>query len=332
MKPFHELTRAGQFRRLASVARHALRDYDLGDVSLSPLQYIQNATWGVQCRAGQRYALRVHAPRRHDTAAIRSELLWLEVLRAEGFVVPAPVRTVRRGLWTTASAEGVPEARVCTLLTWVPGRSPQRTRTPAVVRAIGRLMAGLHEHSSRFRIPESFVRPRWHHAGLFDRGAETGPGWDRLTRRQERLFEAVRERAGEVMGRLGTGRSVLGLIHGDLIFENVLFRRGQACAIDFDDCGFGYFLYDLAILLDRIEMRGDYPALRAALLDSYRQVRPLAGEHEAYLDLFVLARWVFLGVCFLSRPEFSDYAPRFMKIVEPKIERYLRAVKSDRDR
>ena len=49
------------------------------------------------------------------------------------------------------------------------------------------------------------------------------------------------------------------------------------------------------------------------------------GEHEAYLHLFVLARWVFLGVCFLSRPEFSDYTPRFMKIVEPKIERYLRA-------
>jgi hypothetical protein len=47
------------------------------------------------------------------------------------------------------------------------------------------------------------------------------------------------------------------------------------------------------------------------------------GEHEAYLHLFVLARWVFLGVCFLSRPEFSAYAPRFMKIVEPKIERYL---------
>src|SRR4051794_35944033 len=125
MKPFHDLTRTAQFRRLASLARHALRDYDLGDVSLSPLQYIQNATWSVQCRSGQRYALRVHAPRRHDTAAIRSELLWLEVLSADGFIVPAPVRTVRRDLWTTASAEGVPEARVCTLLTWVPGRAKE---------------------------------------------------------------------------------------------------------------------------------------------------------------------------------------------------------------
>jgi hypothetical protein len=28
-------------------------------------------------------------------------------------------------------------------------------------------------------------------------------------------------------------------------------------------------------------------------------------------------------VSFLSRPEFSDYAPRFMNIVGPKTERYL---------
>jgi hypothetical protein len=42
--------------------------------------------------------------------------------------------------------------------------------------------------------------------------------------------------------------------------------------------------YDMAILLDRIEMRGEYPALRAALLEGYCQVRPLAREQEAYLE------------------------------------------------
>jgi Ser/Thr protein kinase RdoA (MazF antagonist) len=129
------------------------------------------------------------------------------------------------------------------------------------------------------------------------------------------------------MGGLGTGRDVFGLIHADLIFSNVVFHHGTPCPIDFDDCGFGYFLYDIAILLDRIEMRQDYAALRAALLEGYRQIRLLCAEHEAHLDLFVLARWVLLGTIFLSRPEFRDYAPRFMGVVVPKIERYLRAAK-----
>jgi Ser/Thr protein kinase RdoA (MazF antagonist) len=192
---------------------------------------------------------------------------------------------------------------------------------------MGRLMARLHQQAGRYRIPKSFVRPRWDHRGLFGRNAQTQVGWDRLTRRQKRLFETVAEHLGEIVERLGTGRDVFGLIHADLIFCNVIFDRGEARPIDFDDCGFGYFLYDMAILLDRIEMREDYPALRAALLEGYRRIRPLAEEHEAYLDPFVLARWVFLGLCFLSRPEFCDYAPRFLKIVEPKIERYLRAAK-----
>jgi hypothetical protein len=42
------------------------------------------------------------------------------------------------------------------------------------------------------------------------------------------------------------------------------------------------------------------------------------------MDLFLLARWVFLGICFLSRPEFREYAPRFMRIVELKMSQYLR--------
>jgi Ser/Thr protein kinase RdoA (MazF antagonist) len=327
MKPFHDLTRTARFRRLASLARRALLDYEIGEAALSPLRLLQNATWRVQCRrGGQRYLLRVHAPGRHDAAVIRSELIWLETLDAERrLIVPTPVRTRGGGLWSVASVEGIPEPRVCTLMTWVPGRIERRRRMPIILGKIGRLMARLHEQASRFRVPESFVRPRWDHAGLFDRRAETRAGWDRLDRRQARLFETVADRMGAVMGGLGMGRDVFGLIHADLDFSNIVFHRGSACPIDFDDCGFGYFLYDVAALLDRIEMREDYAALRAALLEGYRRIRPLSAEHEAHLDLFLLARWVFLGTVFMTRPEFSDYAPRFMGVVVPKIERYLRA-------
>lgn len=327
MKAFGDLNRTAQFRRLTRLARRALAEYEIEDGSLSPLQLVQNATWRVRCgRTRQQYLLRVHAPRRHGTAAIHAELHWLDFLAAEDeLLVPTAIPTRLGQRWTEVCADGIPEPRVCTLLTWIPGRTERRRRTPAQLRRIGRLMARLHRCAIHFDAPTSFVRPRWDHEGVFHSG-DTQPGWRRLSRRQRLLFQAVAERSAKVMERLGAGRDVFGLIHGDLVFANIVFHRGMPHAIDFDDCGFGYFLYDIAVLLDRIEMRDDYALLRAALLDGYRQVQPLAAEHESYLELFLLARWVFLGTCFLSRPEFSDYAPRFMAIVESKTERYLGAM------
>jgi len=188
-------------------------------------------------------------------------------------------------------------------------------------------MARLHHHARQFRVPKSFVRPRWDDRGLVGHSADLLHGWSCLTPRQKTLFEAVGERLRPVTQQLGTGREVFGLIHGDLGFLNLLFHRGDVRAIDFDDCGFGYFLYDMAILLDHIESRKDYPTLRAAFIEGYRQQRSLPAEHESLLDLFLLARWVFLGLSFLGRPDlaaFRDYAPKFMNIVLPKIEKYLR--------
>jgi len=86
---------------------------------------------------------------------------------------------------------------------------------------------------------------------------------------------------------------VFGLIHGVFTFDNVPFHRGEARFIDFDDCGQGYFLYDLAILLDRLEWRQDYQSL----LSGYREERPLSASNERTLDLFLTVRWTFLKDC-----------------------------------
>jgi Ser/Thr protein kinase RdoA (MazF antagonist) len=120
---------------------------------------------------------------------------------------------------------------------------------------------------------------------------------------------------------------VFGLIHGDFNFKNLLFCRGGVRAIDFDDCGFGHFLYDLGTLLETLLFRPDYLALRAALLGGYRQVWPLPPEQDALLDTFIAARWVHVGLVIWSRQELASaraYAPCFMAVVEPNLRRFLR--------
>jgi Ser/Thr protein kinase RdoA (MazF antagonist) len=93
-----------------------------------------------------------------------------------------------------------------------------------------------------------------------------------------------------------------GLIHGDLHYENVLFRAGEAQAIDFDDCGWGFHLYDLAVTLSELEARPRYEELRDALLDAYAQIRRLPEDHAIHLRaLFVLRRMQILMWVLQSR-------------------------------
>ncbi len=62
--------------------------------------------------------------------------------------------------------------------------------------------------------------------------------------------------------------------------------------IDFDDCGFGFFLYDLGPVLGNL-LR--HPALRRALTDGYRRVLPIPPAWEAHLPIMMAARHATMG-------------------------------------
>jgi Ser/Thr protein kinase RdoA (MazF antagonist) len=105
-----------------------------------------------------------------------------------------------------------------------------------------------------------------------------------------KVVDAVIHRVWSVLQDLGEAPDHFGLIHADVHQTNYLFHRGQVGLIDFDDCGFGHWLYDLAVTLYCL---GDHPnctVLRAAFLAGYRQKHPLSIEHEAYIESFMALR------------------------------------------
>ncbi|WP_137389966.1 phosphotransferase enzyme family protein [Rhodoligotrophos defluvii] len=77
----------------------------------------------------------------------------------------------------------------------------------------------------------------------------------------------------ELISRLATfGKSSdrYGLIHADMRLANLLIDDGMTRLIDFDDCGFGWFLYDFAAGVSFIEDHPQVPALKAAWVKGYR--------------------------------------------------------------
>ncbi len=152
-------------------------------------------------------------------------------------------------------------------------------------------MAQLHDYAASWQPPSGLTKRRYDWNGLFEDDSGTGmpasEAWALLPQPYRESFEVVARQVKQVMNELGQGRDVFGLIHADLgVDSNVLFWRGEARAIDFDESGFGYWVYDLAIALEHCREDAEYPKFRSALLDGYAEIRSLPEDHLEHLDLF----------------------------------------------
>jgi Ser/Thr protein kinase RdoA (MazF antagonist) len=282
-RPFAELDRAGRTRRLRRLAEAALTGYAVPVARLTPLAHGLNTTFRVDGADGHRYVLRVQRPDGPGAAQVRAEMAWLATLRREtDLVVPQPVPTRARDLVTVVADPAVPEPRTCVLCHWVDGRFADERLSAPQLYAVGQFTARLHRHGGRLngldrgRVDDltEFGRTQvdGFSAAVVDRAVAAAGG-------DQRIREAV-ARARAVRAELGYGADIFGLVHGDLRQENYLFHRGRVRAIDFDDCGYGHFAYDLAVALDALRHLPQREELREALLDGYRSVRPDAATTD----------------------------------------------------
>jgi Ser/Thr protein kinase RdoA (MazF antagonist) len=303
---FGHLSRRSQIRRLRQLADAALAAYDLGTVRLTLLAHLFNTTFRVDTDAGQSYVLRIHRAGTPTVESVSAELAWLKALRRDtDLEVPDPVPTRADTLLTVATTAGVPTPHICVLFRWLNGRQIDAGLTPTHLERAGALMARLQDHAAQFGPPPGFSRGRVDYPVEMARNLPDpfSPAVinycrtlvaDTLSEPEAEQVVAVIERVrlAEQALSIGVGERppTFGLIHADLHQYNLLFEREAVRAIDFDDCGFGPLLYDLAVPLTMLQERAEYPSLRAALLRGYRQVRPLSTEHEAYVDTFMALR------------------------------------------
>jgi len=324
VEAFASLSRREQLIRLRRLGRTALARYGLEDARLTVQRYEHNTTFRVDARDGP-YLLRINRPRVHTPDTIGSEMAWLIALRRDTELrVPEPVAARDGSFVVVACDPGVPEPRVCVLLHWLDGRFVDQRLAPAHLRRVGALAGQLQEHATTWTLPSGFLRPRVDtltneakldsmapSAATARNGDQPRPDdGDRAVQLVESLVStddaALCARALEVVWAttrtLAEETGAFGLIHGDLHYENVLFHIGEAQAIDFDDCGWGFHLYDLAVILCELEGRPRYDELRDALLDAYAQIRRLPEDHAIHLRaLFVLRRMQILMWVLQSR-------------------------------
>ena len=284
-------------RRLAQTA---LAQWDLDVVAIDPIKVRENAVFRITTK-GDHAVLRVHRHGYHSDAALHSEFMWMRALESAGIPVPQVMLSRNGREFEFAEVPGLEGPRQVDVIRWIEGRQLGSVGTSLDIhegvneeqyRTIGALMARMHNHSSAWQIPEGFVRHCWDAAGLVGEEPLWGRFWelDALDESQRRLMIAARTAVARELADFGSGPDRYGLIHADLVPENVLVNGEDLRIIDFDDAGWGWFLFDIATSLYFLTGDAIYPAARAALIEGYRSERPLPDVMLDHLGTFMAAR------------------------------------------
>lgn len=309
MTDFDQLSHEEQLPVLLELANAALSHYALPSGSKAEmLNLSENATYRVTSPEGRRWALRVHRDGYHSRQAISSELAWEMDLRQTGVVTtPNPVRGNDGEIIQDVSHLRLARPRHVVLFDWETGAEPgigEDLSGPFEV--LGEITARMHVHARQWVRPSWFNRLTWD----FDTAlGEDKPHWGRwrdgvgMDREKTKLFQRTVDLIGRRLQAYGKDADRFGLIHCDLRLANLLIDGGAVKVIDFDDCGFGWYMYDAATPVSFYEHEPQVPQLVESWVKGYRKVLNLPSADEAEIPTFIMLRRILLVAWIASHIE-----------------------------
>jgi Ser/Thr protein kinase RdoA (MazF antagonist) len=309
-------------------AEEAAIEHGMPDATITLLNVSENATYRLDSSDGRTIALRVHRTGYHSRDAIHSELTWVRALRDEGVVRTASVVPTPDGREIVSITHPGGEQRYAVAFEWMRGVQPPEDRLVDDFAQLGAITARLHGHARTWTRPEGFTRFTWDyetslghrgHWGRWQDGMGVGPAeLDVLGR----CADLVHRR----LDAFGSGPDRFGLVHADMRLANLLVDGPDVGVIDFDDCGFSWYLYDLGSSLSFIEHLPVVPELIDSWVSGYRTVATLSKEEVDELPTFVMLRRLLLVSWVGSHsavPEAIALGPEFTTVSCDLAEHYL---------
>lgn len=292
----------------AALARRASRRHGFTSrAELTAVGLTENPTFKVyEPGVAGPIVVRIYRPGGRPLGEVRSELAWMSAARAEANIpAPAVIETPDGDAVLDVAEDGAPPV-FAAAFALAPGREAADDDLPWLLPQLAELTARLHLHARSWPVPSWFQRPRWD----VDTTLGDQPHWGRwqvavTDPEQRRQLEALSDLVVRRLRRFGTGPERFGLVHADLRSANVLVDDGALTVIDFEDCGFSWYLYDLAATLTFNEARPDVGDLIASWVTAYRRVAPLSSEDEAEIETFLMLRRLLVSAWAGSRSDTS---------------------------
>lgn len=278
-------------KQLLQLAQQAIAAYPAqyhGEVQL--LCQSENATFIIRS-AQARYALRIHRPHYHSRSAIESELAWLDALTAQGIEVPQAIAATDGQRVRTLELDAQTQ-RYAVLFEWIEGSMPTIDVSPTAFQQLGEITARLHQHSKRWQAPANFERIIWNHDSMVGAAGHWGD-WRHAPHLNPHHHDIVEECILEIKKQLldfGQSAERYGLIHADLRLTNLLLNRDRIGVIDFDDCGMGWFMHDLAAAISFNEHHVAAAEWIEHWLRGYERIGHISDAEYAILPSLIMQR------------------------------------------
>lgn len=322
MAEFSELSYRMQVQLLKKLALAAMARYPIKLKRIKFINYGENATFQLTDSKNSNYLLRVCRNDYHTKEALLEELSWLRNLeKTKKFQIPNPVLSKAKKLLVNVSTAEIPEGRKVVVFRWTEGRFFVNNISEKHMFMLGRQTGNLHVESKSLKVKH---RRYWDAEGLLGKEAKFG-SIDRLpgaTRGQQRIISVGRKK---ILTKLKKYElkfpNKMGMIHADLHTGNFLVNKDGMALIDFDDCGFGFFAYDIAISIMSLERfkklsRKKKNLLKEAFFAGYRQILPWEKDDENILEYFISARRMLMLGWLSSRsdnPRLKKYYQKALK-------------------
>lgn len=312
-------------------ARAALPAYGRAvDSALCLLSLSENATY-LADGGGDPLVLRVHRPGYHCLDEIRSELAWMTALRAETGLATPEVIPAKDGSDVVIAEVGGSVLHV-DAVSLIPGCTAEEDPDAVGFDELGRITAVMHQHSRRWTPPPGFTRFSWNLDTILGPRARWGD-WRLAPGLSDGDRAWIRRAADDITARLtefGSPPERFGLIHADLRLANLMVDpadpRAGITVIDFDDCGWSWYLADLGAAVSFIEDTPTGERIIADWIHGYFEVSSIPAEDLTLIPAFVMMRRIMLTAWIASHHDADsalgvgeDFAPNTARLAE----RYL---------
>jgi len=300
---------------LLDTVKRALDPWSLDVLDLTLTSVSENWIFRVDTVKGKTFALRLHRPGYHSFSELLSEQQWIAALHEEGIKVPSYQLSGNLQAYTQVVINELNETRHVSLVEWLEGSTLSKVldqendiyAIEAYFNQLGQLAARIHNQACSWRHPPSFQRHALDTEGLVGDASFWYPFWDipELNQVQRSQMQQIRESLHRKLSDMGKEPEHYSLIHADLHPGNVIVTKGGLVAIDFDDAGFGWHAYELAVALYNYWDKPFFEEARMGLIEGYRSHRKLSVEMVPQLPLFILIRALAIIGWISDRPELN---------------------------